>query len=91
MYSKKDYILLGFEKAKAKNKKYSALLKNKKTGRIKKINFGDVRYQQYYDRLGLYSHLNHGDPERRRRYIARHSANSFKPYSANYFSRFYLW
>ena len=91
MLSKKDYNLIGITKATAKNKKYSAYLKNKKTGKIKKINFGDIRYEHYYDKLGLYSHLNHLDKKRRRNYIKRHSVNSFKPYSANYFSKFFLW
>ncbi len=41
----KAYSLLGFEVGKG-NKKYTALLKEKKTGKIKKISFGDKRYQQ---------------------------------------------
>ena len=46
----KDYKLLGFEIGKG-NKKYTALLKEKKTGKIKKISFGDKRYQQYEDKV----------------------------------------
>ena len=82
-----------FEKSKAKNKKYVAILKNTETGRTKKINFGDKRYQHYRDKtgLGLYSHLDHRDPERRRRYRARHGKTMTKKYSASWFSAKYLW
>lgn len=82
-----------FEKAKAKNKKYSAILKNAETGRIKKVNFGDKRYQHFKDKtgLGIYSHLNHGDPERRRRYRLRHAKTMTKKYSPSWFSAKYLW
>ena len=85
--------LLKFEKAKAKNKKYSAILKNTETGRTKKVNFGDKRYQHYKDSTGVgaYSHLNHGDPERRRRYRIRHSKTMGKKFSPSYFSAKYLW
>jgi len=85
------YKLMGFMVSPIKNKKYTAILVNKVTGREKLIHFGDSRYQQYRDRLGVYSYLDHGDEKRRKNYIKRHSAHSFKPYSANYFSRYYLW
>lgn len=93
IYPKKDYKFVRFEKSKAKHKKYVAILINKKTGRQKIINFGDKRYQQYKDStgLGLYSHLDHNDSKRRANYRKRHSANSLQPYSANYFSYYYLW
>ena len=56
-------------------KKYTAFLRNNETGRIRRINFGDRRYQQYKDRtgLGLYSELDHGDRKRMRNYYRRHS------------------
>ena len=38
-FSKKDYQFIKFEKAKNNKKKYSAIIKNKTTGRTKKINF----------------------------------------------------
>ena len=61
----KLYSLLGFEVGKG-NKKYNALLKEKKTGKIVKISFGDKRYQQFEDKvLKVYSHLNHYDKKRR--------------------------
>ncbi len=57
----------------------------------KKIHFGDNRYQQYRDstKLKKYSHLNHSNKERRRRYYARHGRASFP--SAKWFSHKYLW
>ena len=30
------------------------------------IHFGDNRYQQYKDKIGIYSHLDHNDKERRK-------------------------
>lgn len=95
-YPKKDFILLGFEKSKIKNKKYTAFLRNKKTNRINKIHFGAIKedgipYEQYYDKLKLYSSYNHLDKDRRKRYIERHKKDINKPYSASYFSLFYLW
>ena len=67
----KSFKLIGFEIGKG-NKKYTALLKEKKTGKIKKISFGDKRYQQYEDKvLKVYSHLNHYDKKRRDLYRSR--------------------
>jgi hypothetical protein len=90
-YSKKEYDLLKFQKSTSKNKKYDAILQNKLTKKIVKIPFGDKRYQQFYDKIGLYSSLNHNDKERRCLYIARHSKDINLPYSPSYFSLNYLW
>jgi hypothetical protein len=76
------------------NHKYSAILGN---GKI--VNFGDKRYQQYYDKIGLYKSLNHLDKERRRLYRKRHQAilnkdgiQAYKiKYSPAWFSYHYLW
>jgi hypothetical protein len=56
-------------------KKYTAFVKNKKTKKVRKIHFGDRRYQQYKDRtkLGLYKHKNHGTRKRMQNYFSRHS------------------
>ena len=93
-YSKKDYIFKGFEKAKAKHKKYTALIQHKKTKKIIKINFGDDRYQQYKDStgLGLYSNKNHLDKKRRASYRSRHKKDIKDGfYSAGLFSMRFLW
>ena len=88
-----DYQFIKFEKSKSPNKKYSAILKNKKTGRIKTVNFGDIRYQHYRDStgLGLYSNLNHGDNKRRDNFLKRFEKSSKKKYSASWFAKNYLW
>jgi hypothetical protein len=73
-----EYKFIKFEKSTMKNKKYDALFRNNKTGKIKKLSFGDRRYAQYKDStgLGVYSHLNHGDPHRRSLYHQRHAKDA---------------
>jgi len=74
--------------------KYGVLVANDKI-----IYFGDRRYEQYYDKGGVWKHLNHGDKERRRRYLARARGIKNKygkvtcndKNSANYWSIHYLW
>lgn len=62
-------------------------------GRV--VQFGDTRYQHFRDRtpLRLYSHLDHGDAERRRRYRLRHGAQGhhLKKHSPAWFAWHYLW
>jgi len=65
------------------------------------VHFGNVNYQHYKDTtgLGLYTHLNHGDKERRKRYLARAKGIKDKngnltwknPESSNYYAIKYLW
>jgi len=89
-----EYRLQGFEKSLKKNKKYDAILKNKETGKIVKVGFGDYRYEHYMDRtgLGIYSNLDHNDKERRRLYRIRHEKDIKKGcYSAGFFAWHYLW
>lgn len=56
-------------------KKYTAIVKDKKTRKTRRINFGDRRYQQYKDRtpLQLYASQNHGTRKRMQNYFSRHS------------------
>jgi len=72
-------------------KKYKAVvyLRGKK---VKTVSFGDKRYAQYKDKtpLKLYSKKNHLDKKRRARYYARHKKN-YPRYSADWFSKKYLW
>jgi len=92
-YSMKEWRLKGFERSQAKNKKYAAILENRNTGQTRRANFGDKRYQHYKDKaLGVYSHLDHGDPKRRKNYRVRH-AKDIKPgfYSPGWLSLRYLW
>jgi hypothetical protein len=85
-----DYKLISFEKHTG-NKKYNAILLNKKTKRIKKVPFGQKGYEQYHDVIGLYKHLDHKDKERRKNYLKRHRKTKDYKYSSSWFSAKYLW
>lgn len=73
-----------FRKSTRKNKKYDAFMNGKYI-----VSFGDKRYQQYNDRIGLYRHLNHLDFDRKLRYFKRFG--TAKPLSAKWFSHQFLW
>lgn len=97
---KNDYKFVKFEKSSKKDKKYTAILQNKKTGRETKIHFGGIKkdgtpYTQFKDKvLGLYKKYDTNDKQRRDRYRKRHSKEvpSFKDYwSAGLFSYKFLW
>jgi len=93
-FPKSDYKFIKFQKSNTANKKYDAILQNKKTKKLKKIPFGDKRYQQYQDTtgLGLYSTKDHKDKERRLNYRKRHRVYiKDDSYSAGYFSMIFLW
>jgi hypothetical protein len=87
-------------------KKYTAFIKDKQTKKIRKINFGDVNYEQYRDStpLKLYSKQNHGDKYRMQNYYSRHSGTKSRLkgielekkksggyYNAKILSHIYLW
>ena len=87
-------------------KKYTAVVRNKKTKKTRIIHFGDRRYQQFKDRtkVGLYSHKNHGTRRRMRNYFNRHSGTPHRAkaikkeirhskgyYTAKILSHKYLW
>jgi hypothetical protein len=92
MYAMKDYRVQQFRKSKTLNKKYDAILIEKKTGKEVIVPFGDSRYQHFNDKIGMYKHLDHGDIDRRRLYKLRHSGFIKKDmYSPGYFSMKYLW
>ena len=57
-----------------------------------RIQFGDARYAQYKDKTPLkrYSHVDHLDPDRKKRYYARHGRTSDKT-RALYWANRYLW
>ena len=96
--------IVRIEKATAKNKKYSAFVKNKITKKIRKINFGSSINEQYKDStpLKLYSSKDHGDKKRRKQYFQRFcnvptKAEAVKKekaknvYTAKLLSHLYLW
>jgi len=75
--------------SKAKNKKYSVYVKSK-SGNPRIIHFGDKRYQQFKDKLGHYSRLDHGDNKRKKSYYSRHGKALGKD-NAKYWSHKILW
>lgn len=85
-----------FLESSRKGKKYMVI-----TPKGKWVHFGAKSMEQFKDStgMGLYSHLDHGDPERRRRYLARAKGIKDKQgrltwndkESANYYSVKYLW
>ena len=92
--SMSEYKLKEFKKSNTKDKKYDAILINKNTGRQKVFHFGNKNYQHYKDTtgLGVYTHLNHLDPERRRLYKIRHNKDiKTGYYSSGYFAMRFLW
>jgi|SRR6056297_473407 len=85
------------------NKKYTALVPI--SGKIKRVSFGDRRYEHYEDRVpvhmggGEWKHLNHLDKDRRRDYRNRHKnvlkgdgTPAYKTkYTPAFFSWYFLW
>lgn len=88
-----------FEKSPRKNKKYRVYFTL--SGDDYYVDFGQLGYEHYRDStpLKLYSRLNHGDSDRRARYLARASGirdstgqtTRDDPLSPNYWSIRYLW
>lgn len=74
-----------FKKSTRKNKKYDVYKNN-----VYLVSFGDNRYEQYFDKIGLYSNKDHNDKERRRLYYTRHGKIAEKE-TAKWFSHKYLW
>ena len=74
--------------SRAKHKKYSVYVM--RDGRRKLIHFGDRRYQQFRDRLGHFSHLDHNDQRRRELWYARHGRTNDRS-SPRYWAARVLW
>lgn len=56
------------------------------------IHFGDTRYEHFKDKIGLYSSLDHNDPERRELYYKRHGERNITDKNrAKYWSHKILW
>ena len=97
--------VVGFERG-IKGKKYGAVIRTH-DGHTRRIYFGARGFQQFQDStgMGLYSHMDHGDPKRRAAYFSRHSggettkraalsremALSGGIYNAKILSHQYLW
>tara|TARA_Y100001972_G_C7627649_1_gene314925 strand:- start:1053 stop:1334 length:282 start_codon:yes stop_codon:yes gene_type:complete len=74
---------------KSKNKYWVYVKSDNKRG-YKKIGFGHKDYGQFKDKLGHYKSLDHNDPERKKRYYARHGKATSKD-TAKYWSHKILW
>ena len=73
-------------KSTRKNKKYMVLTKSGV------IHFGDKRYEQFKDKIGIYKHLDNNDPKRKKAYYDRHGDKNTKDKeSAKYWSHKILW
>ncbi len=70
-------------------KKYSVYVKSDK-GNKKLIHFGDKRYGQFKDKLGVYKNMDHGDPKRKKAYYDRHGKATSKD-TPKYWSHKILW
>lgn len=57
----------------------------------RKVHFGDVRYQQYHDKMGRYSHLDHLNPARRASYKTRHHKDRLARGTPGWFADQILW
>lgn len=70
----------------SKDKKYDAVFKDKV------VSFGAKGYAQYKDKTPLraYASLDHNDEKRRELYYKRHN-KKYPMYSADWFSKVYLW
>jgi len=85
-----NYKLLRFEIGR-NGKKYEAVLQNKEDGKIARVPFGDSSMQQYHDKIGHYSHLDHFDEKRRAAYLRRHRNDKDYKFSSGFFSATQLW
>ena len=92
-YSTAYYALDHFEKSRNPAKKYDAILRKKDNGKLVRVPFGQIGYEQYKDSaLGLYKNDDHHDKARLKQYRSRHAGflkDGF--YSPSYFSWYYLW
>jgi hypothetical protein len=89
-YSKKEYKLLGYQKATNTKKKYQAILERNKDKKIIKVPFGAVGYENFRDLTGLNLYKTHGDIKRRKLYRGRHKKDLKVGYYSpglNYFNK----
>lgn len=89
-----EWDLVAFEKAATPERKYSAVLKDKFTGRVATVSFGRPGYWHFKDTtgLGLYSNLDHLKEDRRQRVRAKYAGDlTPQMYDPQYFSLNYLW
>ena len=86
-----DYILKDIVIAQDGKHKYVGILEHKTTNKIMRVPFGDRNYEQYHDKLGVYSNLDHHDKKRQENFLRRHAKNIEHKYSSGWFSKVCLW
>jgi hypothetical protein len=91
IHNPENYNHIGFEVNKGKKAKYDAILKNKITGQIKRVPFGQKGYDQYEDQIGHYSGFDHKDLKRRHNWLRRHERNTDYKFSSAYWAKRILW
>lgn len=87
MIKKDGYI---FKKSSTKTKKYDVYKDGKKIASFGAIKSDGKPYEQYKDKIGLYSNFDHNDINRKFLYYVRHNKTYTKD-SPDYFSKKYLW
>tara|TARA_R110000803_G_scaffold43313_6_gene92507 strand:+ start:637 stop:897 length:261 start_codon:yes stop_codon:yes gene_type:complete len=85
----KDKTLYKPVKSTRQFKKYMVYVKGP-NGNPKLIHFGDNRYGQYKDKIGVYSRLDHGDKKRKDAYYSRHGKATSKD-TPKWWSHKILW
>jgi hypothetical protein len=88
-----QWTFLRFEKSLNPQKKYDAILSHKTKRTLKRVPFGELPYQHFRDKTGLYlySFLDHHDLHRRKAWTARHEHNIDEKFSSAWFAKNYLW
>jgi len=81
--------IIKFYKSEVKGKKYGVIIKDLKTNKTRRLNFGGLGYEQFKDRtpLKLYKKFNHSDKNRQKNYYSRHSKGIGKRSEAINFER----
>lgn len=80
------------EVSKRKNKKYDVykILDNNEVEYL--LSFGSKSNDQYFDRLGYYSDVNHNDEKRKESYLKRHQNDYLEdPEYAGFWAKYILW
>ena len=80
-----------FIKSNKKNKKYDVYKNGRFLASFGAIKNNGIPYEQFNDKIGLYSAYNHYDEKRRENYKKRHHKDINKKDSAGWFAYNYLW
>lgn len=86
-----EYTLKRMEVATDGKHKYVAVLEHKESNKERRVPFGALGYEQFKDKLGVYSDFDHGDTRRRNSFLKRHAKNIDHKYSSAWFSKVFLW